>query len=57
MKQIHLQPPIARALQELGGLVEPSKIVGPLVDAVETGQIDFSVGIDGWLFSRLLISN
>jgi len=25
---------------------------GPLIDAVETGQVDFSVGIDGWFCSR-----
>ena len=51
-----IQPAIARAIQELGGIVEPSTMAGPLIDAVETGQVDFSVGIDGWFCSRLVMS-
>ena len=31
-------------------------MTGPLIDAVETGQVDFSVGIDGWFCSRLVLS-
>ena len=52
----NIQPAVARAIQELGGIVEPSTMSGPLIDAVETGQVDFSVGIDGWFCSRLVMS-
>ena len=51
-----IKPAIARAIAELGGIVEPSTMTGPLIDAVETGQVDFSVGIDGWFCSRLVLS-
>ena len=42
------KPEIARKIQELAECVEPEAIVGPLLNAVEFGDGDFAVGLDGW---------
>ena len=46
------KPLISSKIAELGGLVEPKLIVGPLIKAVEAGDSEYSIGIDGWFCSR-----
>ena len=54
-KENETKPEISRKIAELADCVEPETIVGKLVSAVEQGQSDFSVGLDGWFCSRLVI--
>ena len=49
------KPETARLIAELADCVEPSAIVSRLIDAVERGDGDVSVGLDGWFCSRATI--
>lgn len=54
-KENETKPETARLIAELADCVEPEAIVGKLIDAVERGDGDVSVGVDGWFCSRATI--
>jgi len=47
------KPEVVKAICELANEVEPESIVPGLVDAVENGATDYSVGVDGWFATRV----
>jgi len=47
------KPAVVKAISELANEVDPESIVPGLVDAVENGATDYSVGIDGWFATRV----
>lgn len=46
------KPDITKKIGEMADEVHPDSIVKGLIHAVECGQVDYSVGIDGWFAAR-----
>ena len=49
------KPEISRKIAELANCVDPENIVSGLVNAVERGDSEYSVGVDGWFCTRATV--